>query len=681
MAILNVPGTYSTISAAIAASSPGDTIVVAAGVYTEHVIINVANLTLKGAQAGVDARTRPFVLANESIITFPTPTLGTGIVNITMPNIILDGFTVQGNVVNLTGAIFAGDAGQFPPRTTTINVTGLQILNNIIQNNANGILIASIESTPLPVNYLVKHNFFFNNSGDPVLKNGKGVSFNNNAIIPMSNVLVTENLFNGLETGASVDFFNISDSTISNNVMNNDNSIKIVNASRVTISGNVTSGATGITVSYPTNTADAIFINNSVSTIITKNIISAATNRGINIFSSNSIITITNNCIVNNTNAGITTSGIDDSLITINGNNISGNHPGLQVDLNSYTQTINSLDATNNFWGNASGPNYNSTGPGTGDAIIDLNIPDAQTVVYSPFLTVGTACPSPITVTKSTISVNVVPGGFIAFNVMITVPANTVMFQISSFVDQLPTLAGGGLWSITMSTPVNFFSIIGNTPQFLTLTVIPATLPPGVYSVTVQAPVTIADGGQTYTNTVSGTLQMGGMTQSFSSTAVASVAVCVHGSSLISLPGNKEIAISELKSGSIIMTADGKEVEVVEVVPCIVSYNDKFFGPCVIFEKDSLGENVPSKRFVIDAGHPICTQESYKKGEKLRMAKYYVNDGNIYMTTWDEAGKLMPGENKRYDIIMPEDSCKAYIANGIVVQARQSRLNSGYSWS
>ena len=225
MSTIHVPADYPTISAAIAASNPGDTIVVASGVYNEHVDINKANLTLLGAQANVDARTRPFVLANESIITLATPAYGTGIVNLSAPNIIFNGFTVQGTgpIVNSTGAIFAGDAGNFLPSTSTIDVTGMQVIYNIIQNNANGVLIASIELTPKTPNYLVQFNYLQNNSGDPGSGDGQGVFFNNSAGTVMTNVLVTENLFNGLETAASVNLSNVTTSTISNNVMNDDN--------------------------------------------------------------------------------------------------------------------------------------------------------------------------------------------------------------------------------------------------------------------------------------------------------------------------------------------------------------------------------------------------------------------------------------------------------------------------
>jgi hypothetical protein len=51
-------GEYPTIGAAVAAAQSGDTIDVDPGTYNELVTVNVPNLTINGAQAGVDARTR-----------------------------------------------------------------------------------------------------------------------------------------------------------------------------------------------------------------------------------------------------------------------------------------------------------------------------------------------------------------------------------------------------------------------------------------------------------------------------------------------------------------------------------------------------------------------------------------------------------------------------------------------
>jgi hypothetical protein len=90
---------------------------------------------------------------------------------------------------------------------------------------------------------------------------------------------------------------------------------------------------------------------------------------------------------------------------------------------------------------------------------------------------------------------------------------------------------------------------------------------------------------------------------------------------------------------------------------------------------------VPSKRFAVDSGHPVCSPDEYiNNGHKFtKVAKSYIGQNSgIYGTTWDKVESLLPGENQRYDIIMPNDSCKAYIANGVVVQARQSRKDVGY---
>src|SRR5437773_5093930 len=99
---------FPTISLAVAAASPGDTIKVCPGLYAEQVTIgtnasNVVlnNLTLLGAQAGVDARTRPFVPdpTTQSIIDHPC-----GPVQIEADKVVLDGFTVQGS--NLDPTVF-----------------------------------------------------------------------------------------------------------------------------------------------------------------------------------------------------------------------------------------------------------------------------------------------------------------------------------------------------------------------------------------------------------------------------------------------------------------------------------------------------------------------------------------------------------------------------------------------
>ena len=95
--IIYVPDDYPTIQSAINASSDGDTIMVAAGLYEESVVIN-KSLTLRGAQAGVDARTRS---GNETII---EPDEGVGIQVLTANGrvVVIDGLTVQNAVHGIT---------------------------------------------------------------------------------------------------------------------------------------------------------------------------------------------------------------------------------------------------------------------------------------------------------------------------------------------------------------------------------------------------------------------------------------------------------------------------------------------------------------------------------------------------------------------------------------------------
>jgi len=77
---------YSTIQAAVTAAEPGDTVIVYAGTYTEDVLID-KNLTLEGAQVGVDARGRT---GDE------TELVGSFKVVSPAGDVTIDGFTITG---------------------------------------------------------------------------------------------------------------------------------------------------------------------------------------------------------------------------------------------------------------------------------------------------------------------------------------------------------------------------------------------------------------------------------------------------------------------------------------------------------------------------------------------------------------------------------------------------------
>src|SRR5207302_7923425 len=121
LAICSVPSvSYPTIQSAVA-DSTCSTINVAAGTYNEQVQIT-RTLTLRGAQAGVDARNR--VPTSESIINHPC-----GPVQIMADNVVLDGFTVQGST--LSDPCFLAGIWTNPGFSGTQG--GDQIHNNIVQ--------------------------------------------------------------------------------------------------------------------------------------------------------------------------------------------------------------------------------------------------------------------------------------------------------------------------------------------------------------------------------------------------------------------------------------------------------------------------------------------------------------------------------------------------------------------
>jgi parallel beta-helix repeat protein len=326
---------YTTIQAAIDNSVDLDTISVADGSYDESVDIN-KSLTLQGAQKGVDARNRS---GAESVINHACSP-----VQINANNVTLDGFTVQGST---------------QPDTCTIvgiwmnSATGAQILNNIVQNNISGIELDNSGAVPAKVQFnLIRSN---NNPGPG---NGNGIETN----FGLTNALIDNNKFIGQINSSILFEAPTSSVTISNNTL--DVGIAMFISTGISITGNSSIGNTVSGTIYlgggdSNVTISSNVLNNGVEAIVIENA-----------FGSNSNVTISpNNCIA--------------------GNSVNG----LRVSHLGYTGAAHSLSAINNWWGAASGPNYNGAGPGTGDKITD---PDGF-VTFSPFLPskTGTPCAPP----------------------------------------------------------------------------------------------------------------------------------------------------------------------------------------------------------------------------------------------------------------------------------------------
>ncbi|MGA8848407.1 MAG: right-handed parallel beta-helix repeat-containing protein [Dehalococcoidia bacterium] len=307
--IIHVPQDYPTIQAAINASSDGDTIMVAAGLYKENVVINRA-LTLKGAQAGVDARTRS---GNETII---QPDGGTGIsirtANRTGTNymVVIDGLTVR----NVVHAITTPD----PEVAADIIVKNVRALNS----SEFGISLTFTTKTTVEYCYVEGAKQAINAGAlEPfpptvaTLRNNEVVNAEFGITGYMGDSLIEGNLIRDFATGGT----GISGQFLNTQVKHN------------TITGYVKGAGMGFESHYGRPLSENV---NVESNNFTKN------SFGIYVFDTQTKLT----------------------GIAVNFNNIFDNSWfGVRNDGNA------TLDATRNWWGANDGPG--SAGPGTGDAV------------------------------------------------------------------------------------------------------------------------------------------------------------------------------------------------------------------------------------------------------------------------------------------------------------------------
>jgi hypothetical protein len=343
-------GSYSTIQAAATAASPGDTISVCNGTYPEVVQIT-KTLTFLGAQNGVDARTRAVPATSES-----TVGSGDGAFQIEADNVVIDGFTIQGVVNNPSAPPFTAlGAGIWTNPGFSGTSGGHQIRNNIIQNNIVGIYLNNDGTFVTQVD----HNLIQNNNS-PGPANGTGIYSD----LGLVNAMIATNKFVGQTVESAIDVFGGASITVSNNEFaTNRRAIGLGSVTSSSVSNN------NIHNSNDSATAD------------------------LRIFGGVSGLTVTCNTFANGAGRAIRMDdecpGCPNSMIMINFNNISG-YPvaGLEVDAGGYTGGPMSLDATNDWWGAASGPNYNGGGPGTGEPIVD---PDGV-VKFIPFLGSPSTC-------------------------------------------------------------------------------------------------------------------------------------------------------------------------------------------------------------------------------------------------------------------------------------------------
>jgi|GEM_PF-1409364 len=506
------PFEFSSIQAAVNAASAGDIIKVAPGTYTEQVVINNTSLTLEGAGAG-----STIIVAPESRTSFTFSESGSS----WEPVVFAFGRTNNNGTISGTDTItvtisgFTIDGDDRVP-TTNYRSAGILLRNaeGVISNNT--VQNMSIDG---------KETFGIAAYGDSdVVISGNNVSGyarvgivanGDNSTNPDPNAIITGNTVtgpgmdevvtwapNGIQIGYGATGKIIGNTVRDNGYPGSDwsgSGILVTKSDGVevydnTVTGNeIGIGSDGVINGtwihdnmVDGNTFGISIQNEAVNTTIENNIITNNSYDGIDICNFEKVdggppteTTIRGNTITtNNTKNGVNSGGIwvaegvDGDEVSINFNNIVGNN-GFGVINDSETGTI---DATNNWWGDASGP-YHATlnTGGAGDAVSD-------NVLFDPWLLSDTLPPQVV----STDPANGATG--VAVDKTITVTFDDVIIQQGDNFDNIAVKAGGTTVATT-SAVSNYTLTITPEGRWAYSTTYNVTIPAGAVKNEAGAPL------------------------------------------------------------------------------------------------------------------------------------------------------------------------------------------------
>jgi hypothetical protein len=319
---------------------PFDTVQVAAGLYPEGndgVTVPPAkpHLRIRGAQAGVDARTRTAPGPAESILT----STGGGFL-VQADDTVIDGFSLRNQSA-------AGPALPGAGVNTSSSTSGHLIENNKFFNNSIGAFPGSSGDSET----VLRRNFFdSNNNVGPA--NGSGIYIDTG----VRNETVRENRFKD-NLSAAVNFIGL-----------------IVNGTGIKVLDNQSSGGGGlifidvddIVVSGNTVAADqgsSVFLDGVNGAQVTGNTLTGGTFRGVRILNGNSsipsrFVEVIGNTITGNGAAGVNVGATNPpsyvGTLQVHQNRIVGNTgPGVENEIGSGA----TIDASDNWWGCQTGPN------------------------------------------------------------------------------------------------------------------------------------------------------------------------------------------------------------------------------------------------------------------------------------------------------------------------------------
>jgi parallel beta-helix repeat protein len=327
-ATINVPGDYLTIQAAINAASDGDTINVAAGTYTNDIWDSLLgtpagyritkSITLLGAQAGNDPagstdRGGESILVRTNGLPY----------SLYASDITIDGFMIGSSDPNTGGRLIISDVAD-----------NAIIKNCIIQNAPDKWAGHGVYIYPGAENALVEYNTFYNTAweaiaswqvSNAVISHNYISSSGQHAIQMMghagSNNEITYNHISGIVGKNAIQYWGGPGAIISHNVIDGGNTM-----------------------------FDGIWLDTAADgSTVSNNQVFDTVYAGINVRGGCTNATVTYND-VSGCGTGIDVVGTVTG-IGINFNGIYGNLMGVA---NYYSNDV--IDATNNWWGHASGP-------------------------------------------------------------------------------------------------------------------------------------------------------------------------------------------------------------------------------------------------------------------------------------------------------------------------------------
>lgn len=138
----------------------------------------------------------------------------------------------------------------------------------------------------------------------------------------------------------------------------------------------------------------------------------------------------------------------------------------------------------------------------------------------------------------------------------------------------------------------------------------------------------------------------------------------LHGSAEIEMADGRPVPIQNLRSGDMVMGANGVPAEVIQLQELRSS------GPsrkCALFIPSSLGDGVPNALLAIDDGHPIYALKDCPRASKALKTFHPAREYGKGSVRWENMDGFLSCTDIRYGLVLASSSCGAYIANGGVV--------------